>query len=215
MHPHWFLYFQILYISFFSLYINLLSLIQKWKFTLLLGSSFQLWLLPQLFVCLFTTYFSSFLNFTYFIVVFIGFLKLLWKSYWVWPTLGGTWVKNPLANAGDAGDAGSIPGSGRSPGVGDGNPLQLSCLGNLMDRGALWATVHEVAKSWTWLRYWVCTHILKVLVCCLLYILQVYSPRLSCLFLFYLYFFMFANTSNRFSSLYFAKWKFICKVKSL
>ena len=127
MHPHWFLYFQILYISFFSLYINLLSLIQKWKFTLLLGSSFQLWLLPQLFVCLFTTYFSSFLNFTYFIVVFIGFLKLLWKSYWVWPTLGGTWVKNPLANAGDAGDAGSIPGSGRSPGVGDGNPLQLSC----------------------------------------------------------------------------------------
>ena len=50
----------------------------------------------------------------------------------------------------------SIPGSGRSPGGGNGNPLQCSCLGNPMDRVALWATVHGVAKSWTWLRDWVC-----------------------------------------------------------
>ena len=49
---------------------------------------------------------------------------------------GGTVVKNPPANAGDAGDAGSIPGSGRSPGEGNGNPLQYSCLKNSMDRGA-------------------------------------------------------------------------------
>ena len=49
---------------------------------------------------------------------------------------GGSVVKNPVANAGDTGDAGSIPGSGRSPGEGNGNPLQYSCLGNLMDRGA-------------------------------------------------------------------------------
>ena len=48
-----------------------------------------------------------------------------------------------------AGDAGSIPGLGRSPGEGDGNPFQYSCLENPMDRGAWWATVHGVTKSWT------------------------------------------------------------------
>ena len=47
----------------------------------------------------------------------------------------------------DAGDAGSIPGSGRSLGEGNGNPLQYSCLGNPMSRGAWWATVHGVAKE--------------------------------------------------------------------
>ena len=46
-----------------------------------------------------------------------------------------------------AGDAGSIPGSERSPGIGSGNPLQYSCLGNSMGRGAWWATVHDIAKS--------------------------------------------------------------------
>ena len=56
-------------------------------------------------------------------------------------------VKNVLANAGDARDMGSLPGSGRSPGVGNGNPLQYSCLKNSMDRGAWWATVHGVAKE--------------------------------------------------------------------
>ena len=53
-------------------------------------------------------------------------------------------LKNPPVNAGDAG---SIPGSERSPGIGSGNPLQYSCLGNSMGRGAWWATVHDVAKS--------------------------------------------------------------------
>ena len=48
---------------------------------------------------------------------------------------GGTVVKNPPANAGDARDKSSIPGSGRSPGEGNGNPLQYSCLGNPVDRG--------------------------------------------------------------------------------
>ena len=48
-----------------------------------------------------------------------------------------------------AGDLRSIPGLGRSPGEGNGNPLQYSCLENPMDRGAWWATVHRVAKSWT------------------------------------------------------------------
>ena len=55
-------------------------------------------------------------------------------------------VKNPLANAGDARDTGSIPGSGRSPGEGNGTPLQYSCLESPMDRGAWQATVHGVAE---------------------------------------------------------------------
>ena len=54
-----------------------------------------------------------------------------------------------VKNAGDLGDASSIPGLGRSPGGGNGNPLQYSCLENLMDRGALQATVHGVTKSRT------------------------------------------------------------------
>jgi len=58
-------------------------------------------------------------------------------------------VKNPPINAGDAGDVSSIPGLGRSPGVGSGNPLQYSCLENPMDREAWWATVHMVAKNQT------------------------------------------------------------------
>ena len=58
-------------------------------------------------------------------------------------------VKNSTANAGDIRDAGSILGSGRSPDIGNGNPLQFSCLENSMDRAAWWATVHGVAKSWT------------------------------------------------------------------
>ena len=58
-------------------------------------------------------------------------------------------VKNLPANAGDLRDAGSIPGSERSPGGGHGHPLQYSCLENPMDRGAWQATFYRVAKSWT------------------------------------------------------------------
>ena len=58
-------------------------------------------------------------------------------------------VKNPPANAGDTRDVGSIPGSGRFPGKGNGNPLQYSCLESSMHKGAWLATVHVVAKSWT------------------------------------------------------------------
>ena len=56
-------------------------------------------------------------------------------------------LKNPPANAGDARDVTSIPGLGRSPGIGNGNPLQYSCLGNPIDRGVWQATVHVVAKE--------------------------------------------------------------------
>ena len=64
-----------------------------------------------------------------------------------WGFLGNRVVKNPPANSGDAKDEGLIPGSGRSPGVGNSNPLQYSCLENSMGRGSWWATVHEAAKS--------------------------------------------------------------------
>ena len=60
-------------------------------------------------------------------------------------------VKNPPANVGDVGDVGSIPGSGRSPGGGHGNPLQYSCLENLMDRTRQ-AKIHRVTKSQTLLK---------------------------------------------------------------
>ena len=56
-------------------------------------------------------------------------------------------VQNPHANAGDARDTGSIPGTGRFPGEGNGNSLQYSCLENSMDRGAWRATVHGVTES--------------------------------------------------------------------
>ena len=61
---------------------------------------------------------------------------------------GGSGVKNPPANAGATGNTGSIPGPGRSPGVGDGNPLQYSWGNNPMDGGAWPAVVHEVTNSW-------------------------------------------------------------------
>ena len=63
--------------------------------------------------------------------------------------LDGSVVKNLFANAGDAQDTGLIPGLARSPGEGNGNPLQSTCLGNTMDRGAWQATVHGVANGQT------------------------------------------------------------------
>ena len=62
--------------------------------------------------------------------------------------------KKSACNAGDTGDAGSIPGLGTSPEGGNSNPLQCSCLKNLMDKGNWWATVQRVAKSQTQLSDW-------------------------------------------------------------
>ena len=56
-------------------------------------------------------------------------------------------IKNPAASAGDKRDPGSVTGSGRFPGRGNGNPLQFSRLANPMDKGDLWATVHSVTQS--------------------------------------------------------------------
>ena len=64
----------------------------------------------------------------------------------MWRSCGGSDGEESAYNAGDLG---SIPGSGRSPGEGNGNPLQYSCLENAMDGGAWWATVQVVTKSWT------------------------------------------------------------------
>ena len=119
------------------------------------------------------------LNFSYWFIIFLYILKILtfWMS-WILqafiPSLSLllkllSWyllkkilhkkfylqvalvIKNPPASAGDAREASSIPGAGRSPGEGNGNPRQYSCLENPMDREAWWATVHGVAKSRTWL----------------------------------------------------------------
>ena len=61
--------------------------------------------------------------------------------------LGLPWWFSSKESAYDGGDTGLVPESGRSPGEGNGNPLQYSCLGNPMDRGAWWATVHRVTKE--------------------------------------------------------------------
>ena len=75
---------------------------------------------------------------------------IIWKSSVICMIFtSGSVVKNPPANAGDAG---LIPGSGRSPGERNGNPLWYSCLETSMDRGAWWASVHGVAKIRTQLR---------------------------------------------------------------
>ena len=63
--------------------------------------------------------------------------------------LDGSAGRKSVCNAGDTGIMGLIPESGRSPGKGNGNSLQNSCLGNPIDRGAWWATVDGVTKSWT------------------------------------------------------------------
>ena len=71
---------------------------------------------------------------------------------------GGAVVKNLSASAEDGRDAGSIPGLGKSSGIGNGNPLQYSCLENSMDRRTRHTTVHGTLKSWTQLRDWAYTH---------------------------------------------------------
>ena len=87
------------------------------------------------------------------------FLKTIFRSslsYLGFPV--DSVVKSLPANGEDTGDMSSIPGPGRSSEGGNGNSLWHSCLGNPMDRGVWWATVHGVKKSWTQLSDWACTH---------------------------------------------------------
>ena len=91
--------------------------------------------------------------------LYLGFIvltlpALVLVSYDIYKSIRGlpTWLsgkESGPANAEDIRDMDFIPGLGRSPGGGHGNPFQCSCLENPMDRGAWWATVHGVAKSWT------------------------------------------------------------------
>ena len=78
---------------------------------------------------------------------------LVWALIPLWgphpQDLTQTWLPPKGSTSCNTGDVGSVPGSGRSPGEGSGNPLQYSCLENPMDRGAWWATVRGVANSWT------------------------------------------------------------------
>ena len=85
-------------------------------------------------------------------------LNISSTNYYYRAFAGDVVVKNQPVNAGDAGDLGSIFGLGRSPGIGNGNPIQYSCLDNSMDRGTWWVTVHGVAKSMTWLSTHTHTH---------------------------------------------------------
>ena len=71
-------------------------------------------------------------------------------------------VKNPPANAGDIRNLGSVPGWGRSPGGGQSNPLQYSCLENPMNRGVWWTIVHGITKTWTPLKQLSTQHMVVV-----------------------------------------------------
>ena len=91
--------------------------------------------------------FSVGIHCTYTLIIHIpnSWKKTFTQKFYIFP--GGSVVKNLHANAGDIEDMGSIPGFERSPGEGNGNPLQYSCLGNPMDRGIWWAIVHGVAEE--------------------------------------------------------------------
>ena len=79
--------------------------------------------------------------------IFVAKRQSLMLTFSLNSLLGGSSGKESACNVGATGDTGLIPGLGRSPGEGNGNSLQYSCLENLMDRGDWWATVHGITKS--------------------------------------------------------------------
>ena len=103
---------------------------------------------------------------------------------------GGTLVKNLPANAGDARDGGLILVLRRSLGVGNGNPLQDSCLENFMDGGAWWASVHRVAKSRMWLsdRAYIHTYSIYSSICMCWYTFPIFGIQENVYFCFRLTF---------------------------
>ena len=101
--------------------------------------------------------------------------KIPWRRKWQ-PApvfLGFSGGSDDKESSCNAGDLGSIPGSGRFPRGGHGNPLQYSCMENPMDRGAWRATVHRVTRSWAWLKRLTCIH---VIIC----YIQFYAFVLKC-----------------------------------
>ena len=133
---------------------------ERWTSVILVikkaGCGKNCWLLPDvysshfIFSFIYLLLISLFLQWKFNFYIFQPSLKLVEVLY-----AGGSAVKILVAKAGDAG---STSGSGRSPGEGNVNPSQDSCLENSMDRGPLRVTVHKVAKSWTWLSDWAYTH---------------------------------------------------------
>ena len=81
-------------------------------------------------------------------IPFMLVLRYIFLYSELWASPVAQLVKKLPASSGDTADIGSVPGSGRSPGEGNGNPLQYSCLENSMDREAWLATVHGITKSW-------------------------------------------------------------------
>ena len=79
----------------------------------------------------------------------VGYIERLRLTHTHYASQVALGIKNLPANTGDGSKAGSVPGSGRSPGGGHGDPLQYSCLENPTDKGAWWFAVHRVTKSWT------------------------------------------------------------------
>ena len=104
--------------------------------------------------------------FLYFFVIFLGYV-LICKFFiysCIYLLIGlPRWLSDKESNAGDSGDKSSIPGLGRFPGGGNGNPRQYSCLENPMDRKAWQTTVHRVTKSWKRLSNGACMHLLVIL----------------------------------------------------
>ena len=84
-------------------------------------------------------------------ITFSVLVSRVYKVIWIISDLNFTGGSDNKESVCDEGDSGLIPGLGRFPGEGNGNPLQYSCLENPMDGGAWWATAHGVTKSWTWL----------------------------------------------------------------
>ena len=87
---------------------------------------------------------------------FLSFICFKFSNVYVWGLPQWVSSKESVCIAGDTGDIGLIPGWGRLLGGGNGNPLQYSCVENPLDRGAWWATVHGVTKSWTRLSTCIC-----------------------------------------------------------
>ena len=114
----------------------------------------------------------------------LHFIHFHWSTIF-WTSQVVLVVKNLPVNAGDARDMSLIPGRGRSSGVGNGNPLQHTCLKNSMDRGAWCAIVHAVANSWTILSNWTDWLMRRGGVCYLFYwILANCSPERKYQFIF-------------------------------
>ena len=83
------------------------------------------------------------------VCVYASLPSIFFFNNLIWASQVALVVMNMPATAGDTGDTSSILGLGRSPGEGNSNPLQYSCLGTIMDKGTQWVTVHGVTESWT------------------------------------------------------------------